>query len=174
MGSNFSRNLIPSQVLFKDFVKILTAPFFSDQLSVAVSDKLSCSRRKCSKQKSALTERFVNYLRVSHNYPELMNLNMRENNLSFVSRTHWPEDVSILARTHKPEYTRMWGCEDTNKHTWTWQYEGTRIKASTQKPEDMMMQRCKQGRVLLNPPTTDQPTTNHLLTDPPTNRPPTQ
>ena len=26
-------------------------------------------------------------------------------------------------------------------------------------------------RVLLNPPTTDQPTTNHLLTDPPTHRP---
>ena len=28
-------------------------------------------------------------------------------------------------------------------------------------------------RVLLNPPTTNQPTSDHLLTDPPTNRPPT-
>ena len=134
---------------------------------MAVSDKLSCSRRKCLKQKSVVTERFVNYLRV---YPELMNLKMRENNLSFVSRMHWPEDVCILARLINRSIR---GCEDTNKHIWTWQYEDTRIKAGTQKPEDMMMQRCKQGRVLLNPPTndlppTDQPTTDHVLTDPPT------
>ena len=72
---------------------------------------------------------FVNYLQIhSHDYWQLMNLKMREYNYSFVSRIHWPEDVSILASTDKPEDTRMWGCEDTNKVVWT---------------EDMKMWGCK-------------------------------
>ena len=36
----------------------------------------------------------------------------------------WPEDVS----THEPKDTRMWGCEGTNKHTWTWGYEDVRMR----------------------------------------------
>ena len=56
---------------------------------------------------------------------------MREYNYSFLSRTHWLDDVSILASTHKPEDIR--GCE------------GARIQASTHKPEDMRMQGYRQG-----------------------------
>ena len=156
--------MIPSPVFFKDFVYILTTVFFSDQLSVAVSNKFSYLCHKSPKQKPVLSQWFVNYLQIhSHDYRELMNLKMREYNYSFVSRIHWPEDVSILASTDKPENTRMWGCEETNKvkviwtedlkmwgckhtsqHTWSWGYEDVRIQASTHEPEDMRMQGCEE------------------------------
>ena len=67
-----------------------------------------------------------------HNCRELMNLKMREYNYPFVLRTHWPEDVSILASTHEPEDTRMWGCEDTNKHRWTRGSEDVRMQGYKQ------------------------------------------
>ena len=64
---------------------------------------------------------------------------MREYSYSFVSRAHWPEDVSILASTHKPEHTKMWRCEDTNKHTWDWGSEDVRMQViSPFKKDDLL------------------------------------
>ena len=122
---------------------------------MAVSDKLSCSCGESPKQKPVLFKWFINYLQIDFtNYRELMKLKMREYNYSFVSRTPWPEDVSILASTDKPEDTRMWGCKDTNKRTWTRGYEDVRMQVYKQTLwtwgyEDVRMQRYKQAHTNL-------------------------
>ena len=87
---------------------------------------------------------------------------MREYNYSFVSRTHWPEDVSILGcedvriptSAHK---LGIWGCEDASiqasihepEDMRMWGYKNTRIQASTHEPEDIRMHDCKQGYMKL-------------------------
>lgn len=98
----------------------LQASFFSDHLSMVVSDKFSCSLGKTPIQKPILSKGFVNYLQNdSHNYQELMNFKMGECNHLLVLRTHWPKDISMLGNTHKSEDTRMPQCDDTNKQTST-------------------------------------------------------
>ena len=111
---------------------------------MAVFDKFSCSCGKSPKQKLVLSEGFVNFLQVhSHNYRELMDLKIREYNYSFISRTHWPEDMSILASTHKPEDTRVLECEDTNKCAWTWGYEDVRMQVYKQAYMNLRIWGCK-------------------------------
>ena len=115
---------------------------------MAVSNKCSCSCGKSPKRKPALSEGSVNYSQIdSHNYRELVNLKMREYSCSFVLRTHWPKDVSILASTNKPEDTRMWGCEYTNKHTWTWGYEDVRIQGYKQAHMKLRIWGCKDASI---------------------------
>ena len=157
--------MIPSPLFFKDFVLILATTISSDQLSIAASNTFCCSCRKSPKQKSVLSEGFVNYLQTDlHRYRKPMNLKMREYNYSFVPRTLWPEDVSILASTHKPEDTRMWGCEDknkhiwtedmrmwvckyTSKHTWTWEYEDVRTQGYKQAHMNLRIWGCEDARI---------------------------
>ena len=115
---------------------------------MAISDNRSCSCGKSTKQKPVLSEGFVNYLQVeSNNYREIMNLKMRGYNYSFASRTHWPEDVSILANINEPEDTRIWGCEDTNKHTWTWGYKDLRMRRYQQAHMSLRIWGCEDKRI---------------------------
>ena len=118
---------------------------------MAVCNKFSCSCGKSPKQKPVLSEGFVNYLQIdSHNNPELMNLKMWEHNYSLISRTHGPEDARIQASIHEAEDMRMWGCNRTSKHIWTWRHEDVRMQVYKEAHMNLRIWICKDARIRAN------------------------